>query len=91
MQNSSPQQYFGLLFSDYPEKNGLLVKEMARKEVTSEEVQQKLVGQINEQIDSTFQSRTANWNDGDKQAARTDVQNLIEKNVKEAFERVTFD
>ena len=31
------------------------------------------------------------WNDGDKQAARTDVQNLIEKNVKEAFERVTFD
>jgi len=91
MQNSSPQQYFGLLFSDYPEKNGLLVKEMARKEVTSEEVQQKLVNQINEQIDSIFQSRTANWNDGDKQAARTDVQNLIEKNVKEAFERVTFD
>lgn len=90
MKNSNPQQYFGLLYSEYPDKNGLVINNMAQKNVTSENVRSELVNQINDQIDSTFQSRTTDWNDADRDVARTDVLNIIEKSVNDAFDRVTF-
>ena len=46
MRRADPQPYLGLLFSEYPEKNGSIVKEMARRLISSDESKQKLIGQI---------------------------------------------
>ena len=56
MRRADPQPYLGLLLSEYPEKNGSIVKEMARRLISSEESKEKLIGQIQARLTNPSQS-----------------------------------
>jgi len=90
MKKFAPEPYLGLLFSDYPDVNGPTIDEMARRVVKSNAVKEQLVGQIDERIESSFQSRTADWNSLSRETARPAIKTYIEKLVNEAFERIEF-
>jgi hypothetical protein len=88
MESAAPERYLGLSFADYPGVNGPAVDEMARRLVTSNDVKQRLIDQINDRIESSFQSQTADWNPSSQEAARSDIKIFIEKHVNEAFDHV---
>ncbi len=91
MQRMAPERYLGLLYSEYPHVNGLTVNEMAKRFVASKEVKQRLVDEINERMESSFQSRTTDWKSSSREIARPTVRAFIEKLVNEAFDRVKFE
>lgn len=82
MKRCAPEPYRGLLFSDYPDSNGPMVNEMARRVVTSKERKKRVIDQINERVEPTFKSR---------KTARPMVKTFIEKLVNEAFDRLKFE
>lgn len=91
MSRSAPSPYLGLVFSDYPDVNGPTVNGMARKLVTSNEIKQRLIDQIDQRIESTFVSRTTDWKTSSRDAARPVVRVFIEKHVHEAFDRIKLE
>jgi hypothetical protein len=88
MSRSAPSPYLGLLFSEYPDVNGTIVNEMALRLVTSNEIKQQLVNQIDQRIEPSFASRTTDWNSSSRDAARPVVREFIEQLVNDAFHRV---
>jgi len=88
MKSSAPEPHLGLLFSEYPDVNGTIVNEMALRLVTSNEIKQQLVNQIDQRIEPSFASRTTDWNSSSRDAARPVVRVFIEQLVNDAFHRV---
>ncbi len=88
MERLAPQSYLGLHFSEYPDGNGPILNEMVRRVVTSNEVKQKIIDQIDERIESLFQSRTADWDSSSRETARPVIKTFIEKLVNEAFDHI---
>lgn len=85
MEKAAPERYLGLDFKDYPDVNGRTVNEMARKVVTSPEAKQKIFDEIEQRTTSSFQSRTDDWEEVDRDAARSIVRTYIEEQVQTAF------
>jgi hypothetical protein len=88
MKSCAPEPYLGLLFSEYPDQNGPAVNEIARRLVTSNIAKERLIDQIDGHIESSFQSRTADWSSSSRETARPVIKTYIEKLVNEAFDRV---
>ena len=91
MQRAAPERYLGLLYSEYPGTNGPTVNQMARKTVTSTDVKQRLIDQVDKQIESSVRSRTADWDSSSREAARPVVRAFIEKCVNEEFNAVELE
>lgn len=85
MEKAAPERYLGLDFKDYPDVNGRTVNEMARKVVISPEAKQKIFDEIEQRTTSSFQSRTDDWEEVDRDAARSIVRTYIEEQVQTAF------
>jgi hypothetical protein len=91
MSRSAPEPYLGLVFSEYPDTNGSTVNEMARRSAISKEAKHQISDQVNERIESSFASRTADWDTASRESARSDVKNFIEKLVSDAADGVKFE
>jgi hypothetical protein len=84
----APEPYCGLLFSDYPDKNASKVNQIARQRVTSDEAKQQHINQINENLEPSFESQTADWDSLSQENARSFITELIEKLLKKAIDRL---
>lgn len=89
MKRFAPQRYLGLLYSEYPDENGRMVDELAKRIVTSKENKRKVIDKITAHVEPLFESRTADWNESSREGARPMIKIFIEKLVNEAFEHVS--
>ncbi|UJR16682.1 hypothetical protein I4U23_003582 [Adineta vaga] len=87
MKKASPGSYKGLLFSEYPDKNLSKVNEQALINVTKDDVQGKIAGQINDIIQPKLQEKLANKSFLVQQAIYEAVRKTIEKAVSESFDK----
>ena len=90
MKAAAPERYLGLVYADYPEVNGRTVNEMARKGVTSTEVKQQVLARVEQGIASSIQSRTADWDESDRETAHETVTTYIEQQIQETFTNIEF-
>ncbi|CAF3483736.1 unnamed protein product [Rotaria sp. Silwood1] len=88
MDRSASDSYLGLVFSNYSDAKGLTMNGMARRLVTFNETKQWLTDQINEHIQTSFASRTADWNSISRETARLVVKTFVEKRVNDALKCV---
>ena len=91
MQRAAPSRYLGLLYSDYPNINGPTVNAMAKRFVISNDIKQQLAKQIEEDMESLFQSRTINWRPPDRDKARQVMNAFIERRVNEDFDNIRLE
>lgn len=88
MKKANPKPYEGLLYSDYPEKNGLEVNKRARGAVTSKEAKSRLTDQVKEQLKPTITEKTKDMNPIVRAAVRKAIDQAIEKAVEKAVDGV---
>ncbi|CAF1191857.1 unnamed protein product [Adineta steineri] len=91
MKQSDPSSYLGLLYSEYPDINGQTVNDMARKLVTSNKTKQELIDRIDRDIESSFVSRTIDWNSSSRETVRPLIRVFIEKSVNDAFDHIKLE
>ena len=91
MSSSASGSYLGLAYSDYPAVNGEQVSKMARQLVSSNDVKQRLIDQIDQRVHPMFIARTSNWSSSSRDTARPVVRVFIEKQVNDAFNRVVLE
>lgn len=88
MKKADPKPYEGLLYSDYPEKNGPQVNKRARETVTSKEAKTRLTDQVKEQLKPTITDKTKDMNPVVRAAVRKAIDQAVEKAMEKAVDGV---
>jgi hypothetical protein len=91
MRGASPQPYQGLLFVDYPTKNGPEVNALARKNVTSDQVKHQIAHQVYERLERTIEGKTAHLNPLARWITLQVIKNAIKVAVYRAVDTVVLD
>jgi hypothetical protein len=88
MRDGGSSPYEGLLYADYPTKNGAHVNALARKNVASDDTKREIVDQVNKQMERKIDAKTEDMNPIERTAVRKAigkaVEKLVERSVDEA-------
>ena len=88
MRSAWPQTYLGLLYSEYPEKNGSTVDEMARRLTTSDEAKSQLLDQIHERLET---EKIVHWDASMPESTWAEVKYFISQATHNAINRLVFE
>ncbi|CAF1217173.1 unnamed protein product [Didymodactylos carnosus] len=92
MENAAPDGYLDLMYSDYPEKNGKDVRELAMKNISSDDIKSQLEDKVHDTIDPKVEEKIADLNpiaqEGVKRTVDHSVKQMVSKAVDNAREQL---
>jgi ubiquinone biosynthesis protein COQ9 len=91
MRQASPNPYQGLLFADYPTKNGTAVSALARRNVTSDQVKEQITDQVNKRLQAKIERQLVQMNPMARAVVSKTIEKTIKAAVNEAVDAIVFN